>query len=43
MSTKKKGLLFTSKDWMKHLRKLRKRAFWKGNRQATKKVIQYDR
>lgn len=39
MTTKKKGLLTVSKEWMKHLRCLRKREFWKGERQAEKKLL----
>ena len=40
MSTKKKGLLTSDGDWVKHLRKWSKRLFWKGERRATKKDIQ---
>lgn len=38
MSTKKKGTLTTSGEWAKHLRKFKKRKFWKGERQEAKKV-----
>lgn len=34
MSTKKKGVLTTSKVWAKHLRPYWKRMFWKGERKA---------
>jgi len=39
MANKKKGQLIVSKEWAKHLRKWGKRAFWKANRQASKKII----
>jgi addiction module HigA family antidote len=38
MSTKKKGTLTTSGEWAKHLRKFKKRKFWKGERKEAKKV-----
>ena len=34
MATKKKGLLTTSIEWAKHLRKYGKRTFWKRERKA---------
>ena len=39
MSNKKKGQLTTSPEWAKHLRKIGKRFFWKGERLAEKKMI----
>jgi len=39
MSTKKKGQLTTNSEWMKHLRKIGKRFFWKGERLAERKHI----
>lgn len=39
MGTVKKGLLTNSGEWAKHLRKIGKRFFWKGERQAGKKLI----
>jgi hypothetical protein len=39
MSTKKKGLLTTSGEWAKHLRKWGKRVFWKKERKAAKKEL----
>ncbi len=39
MSTKKKGQLTTNPEWMKHLRKIGKRFFWKGERLAEQKFI----
>lgn len=39
MSTKKKGLLTVSGEWVKHLRKRFKRIFWKAERQVAKKNI----
>jgi hypothetical protein len=38
MATKKKGTKTTSKEWAKHLRKWGKRAFWKAERKAGKKL-----
>ena len=37
MSTKKKGLLTTSNEWAKHLRKWGKRLFWKTERKEGKR------
>jgi hypothetical protein len=39
MSTKKKGLLTTSGEWAKHLRKYGKRLFWKSERATVRKVV----
>ncbi|MCT8340446.1 hypothetical protein MG296_10300 [Flavobacteriaceae bacterium TK19130] len=39
MSHKKKGQLTTSSEWAKHLRKIGKRFFWKGERLAERKMI----
>jgi len=39
MATKKKGQLTTSPEWAKHLRKYMKKQFWKGERNAEKKLI----
>ena len=39
MSNKKKGQLTTDPEWRKHLRKIGKRFFWKGERLAEKKMI----
>lgn len=39
MSTKKAGMLTTSKEWAKHLRKFWKRRFWKQERRATKDAL----
>ncbi len=39
MASKKKGLLTTSGEWAKHLRKWGKKMFWKGERKAGKKLI----
>lgn len=39
MSTKKKGQLTTDSEWRKHLKKIGKRFFWKGERLAEKKMI----
>lgn len=39
MANVKKGLLTTSGEWKVHLRKFCKRAFWKGERVAGKKLI----
>ncbi len=36
MATKKKGILTSSPEWWKHLRKV-KRLFWKRERQAGKR------
>lgn len=40
MSHKRKGQLTTSSEWAKHLRKIGKRLFWKGERLAEKKMIE---
>lgn len=42
MANKKKGQLTTSSEWAKHLRKYLKNQFWKGERNASKKLIQAD-
>ena len=39
MSSKKKNQLTTSSEWAKHLRKIGKRFFWKGERLAEKGMI----
>ena len=39
MSNKRKGQLTTDSEWRKHLRKIGKRFFWKGERLAEKKMI----
>lgn len=39
MATKKKGLLTTSIEYAKHLRKWGKKFFWKSERQAAKELI----
>lgn len=39
MSNKKKGQLTRDSEWRKHLRKIGKRFFWKGERLAEKKMI----
>lgn len=39
MAHKKKGLLTTSPEWAKHLRKYMKNQFWRGEREAEKKLI----
>jgi hypothetical protein len=39
MSNKRKGQLTVSSEWAKHLRKIGKRFFWKGERSAEKKII----
>jgi hypothetical protein len=36
VSTKKAGMLTTSKEWAKHLRAYWKRKFWKQERKAAK-------
>lgn len=40
MSHKRKGQLTTSPEWAKHLRKIGKRFFWKGERLVEKKIIE---
>lgn len=39
MATKKKGILSTSKEWAKHLRKDGKKSFWSSERYAVKQLI----
>jgi len=39
MAHKRKGQLTTTGEWAKHLRNFLKRQFWKGERNAGKKVI----
>lgn len=39
MSNKRKGHLTSDSEWRKHLRKIGKRFFWKGERLAEKKMI----
>jgi hypothetical protein len=39
MSNKRKGQLTSDSEWRKHLRKVGKRFFWKGERSAEKKMI----
>ena len=39
MSTVKKGVLTKDGEWVKHLRKIGKRFFWKGERKEGKKLI----
>jgi len=39
MSHKRKGQLTTWVEWHKHLRKIGKRIFWKGERLAEKELI----
>jgi hypothetical protein len=39
MSSKRKGFLTSDSEWRKHLRKIGKRFFWKGERLAEKKII----
>jgi hypothetical protein len=43
MATKKKGLLTTSGEWAKHLRKFSKGKFWKSERQEQKKLVNEER
>ena len=38
MSTKKKGILTSTKEWAKHLKKWGKRIFWKKERRAGKQI-----
>ncbi len=40
MGNKRKGQLTTDFEWHKHLRKIGKRFFWKGERLAEKKMIE---
>jgi len=37
-STKKKGILTSTKEWAKHLKKWGKRIFWKKERRAGKQI-----
>jgi len=39
MAHKKKGNLTASGEWAKHLRKVLKQKFWKGERKAEKDMI----
>jgi hypothetical protein len=39
MTHKKKGQLTTYVEWAKHLRKYWKKMFWRGERNAAKKMI----
>lgn len=39
MSHKRKGQLTTHIEWAKHLRKIGKRIFWKGEREAEKRLV----
>ncbi|MEZ4795299.1 MAG: hypothetical protein R2773_07495 [Flavobacteriaceae bacterium] len=39
MSHKRKGQLTTASEWAKHLKKIGKRFFWKGERMAVKDFI----
>lgn len=39
MTHKKKGQLTTHIEWAKHLRKIGKRIFWKGEREAEKRLV----
>lgn len=41
MATVKQGMLTRTGQWWKHLRET-KRVFWKGERQAVKKLIQQE-
>jgi hypothetical protein len=41
MATVKKGMLTKTGEWWKHLRET-KRVFWKGERQAVKKLIRQE-
>ena len=43
MSSKKKNQLSTSPEWAKHLRKIGKRFFWKGERLAEKEMIKAEK
>ncbi len=40
MGNKRKGQLTTDSEWHKHLKKIGKRIFWKGERFAEKKMIE---
>lgn len=39
MAHKKKGHLTVSGEWAKHLRKLKRNLFWKGERNAGKELV----
>jgi hypothetical protein len=39
MATKKQGMLTTTKEWAKHLRKIEKRYFNKKERKAGKRIL----
>lgn len=39
----KKGILTSSKEWAKHLRKFKKRRFWKTERKEAKHYITKDK
>ncbi len=43
MSTKKKGLLTTSGEWAKHLRKWGRQRFWSKERMAARKTIRKEK
>ena len=43
MATKKKGLTVLSGEWAKHLRKFRRRLFWRKQRQDDKKRIRCEK
>jgi hypothetical protein len=42
MSHKRKGELTVSGEWAKHLRKFKRRQFWKGERMAGKRLIRME-
>lgn len=42
MTTKKKGILLTSREWVKHLRPKFKRIFWSSHRIQEKKLLKKD-
>jgi hypothetical protein len=42
MAHKRKGQLTITKEWAKHLRKFLRRQFWKGERNAGKKIIRQE-
>jgi hypothetical protein len=43
MAAKKKGLLTSSGEWAKHLRKFKKGKFWKSERQEEKGEIEKEK
>jgi hypothetical protein len=43
MSYKRKGQLTVLGEWAKHLRKFKRRQFWKGERTAGKKLLRTER